>query len=154
MVSFTDVSSSKIFYLTVFFSLNPGSSSRSLPRSILFARRFPSPAPDAPLPLDHDAAAAGQHNTTKHTQLQIFETTALTRRLPCSRATVSQECITAYNDLKLNKKYKYIVYKLSDDYKEIVVEHASEDKDWEEFREKLINATSKSRTVRSAPLMN
>jgi hypothetical protein len=52
--------------------------------------------------------------------------------------------------LKLNKKYKYIVYKLSDDYKEIVVEHASEDKDWEEFREKLINATSKSRTVRPA----
>lgn len=52
--------------------------------------------------------------------------------------------------MKLNKKYKYIVYKLSDDYKEIVVEHASEDKDWEEFREKLINATSKSRTVRPA----
>ncbi|KAH7272125.1 hypothetical protein B0J15DRAFT_386666, partial [Fusarium solani] len=47
---------------------------------------------------------------------------------------VSQECITAYNDLKLNKKYKYIVYKLSDDYKEIVVEHASEDKDWEELQ--------------------
>ncbi|KAJ4316428.1 cofilin [Fusarium piperis] len=63
-----------------------------------------------------------------------------------SGATVSQECITAYNDLKLNKKYKYIIYKLSDDYKEIVVEHASDDKDWEEFREKLINATSKSRT--------
>ncbi|KAI8720480.1 Cofilin [Fusarium sp. LHS14.1] len=63
-----------------------------------------------------------------------------------SGATVSQECITAYNDLKLSKKYKYIVYKLSDDYKEIVVEHASDDKDWEEFREKLINATAKSRT--------
>ncbi|RSL97374.1 Cofilin [Fusarium oligoseptatum] len=63
-----------------------------------------------------------------------------------SGATVSQDCITAYNDLKLNKKYKYIIYKLSDDYKEIVVEHASEGKDWEEFREKLINATSKSRT--------
>ncbi|KAH6955179.1 hypothetical protein DER45DRAFT_572263 [Fusarium avenaceum] len=62
------------------------------------------------------------------------------------RATVNQECITAFNDLKLNKKYKYIVYKLSDDYKEIVVEHASESKDYDEFREKLINATSKSRS--------
>ncbi|WZH46340.1 Actin-depolymerizing factor 1 [Fusarium acuminatum] len=61
-------------------------------------------------------------------------------------ATVNQECITAFNDLKLNKKYKYIVYKLSDDYKEIVVEHASDSKDYDEFREKLINATSKSRS--------
>jgi len=66
----------------------------------------------------------------------------------CNRATVSQDCITAFNDLKLNKKYKYIVYKLSDDYKEIVVEHASDNSDWEDFREKLVNATSKSRTVR------
>lgn len=60
---------------------------------------------------------------------------------------MSQESITAYNELKLNKKYKYIVFKLSDDYKEIVVEEASDDKDWENFREKLINATSKSKTV-------
>lgn len=67
---------------------------------------------------------------------------------PYNRATVSQECITAFNELKLNKKYKFIVYKLSDDYKEIVVEEASDDKDWEAFREKLINATSKSKSVR------
>ncbi|KAF4984683.1 hypothetical protein FZEAL_199, partial [Fusarium zealandicum] len=46
----------------------------------------------------------------------------------------------------LNKKYKYIIYKLSDNYKEIVVEEASDDKEWDSFREKLINATSKSRT--------
>jgi hypothetical protein len=50
--------------------------------------------------------------------------------------------------LKLSKKYKYIIYKLSDDYKEIVVEEASADKDWETFREKLINATSKNKAVR------
>jgi hypothetical protein len=61
---------------------------------------------------------------------------------------VSQECITAYNDLKLSKKHKYIVFKLSDDNKEIVVEEASSDGDWEVFREKLINATSKSKSVR------
>ena len=66
---------------------------------------------------------------------------------PGHSATISQECITAYNDLKLNKKYKYIVYKLSDDNKEIVVEEASEDADWENFREKLINAKSKSKSV-------
>ncbi|RBQ83742.1 hypothetical protein VDGD_08897 [Verticillium dahliae] len=62
------------------------------------------------------------------------------------RASVSQECIEAYNDLKLNKKYKYIVFKLSDDNKQIVIEEASENKDWETFRERLINATSKSKT--------
>jgi cofilin len=62
-----------------------------------------------------------------------------------SGATVSQECITAYNDLKLSKKYKYIIFKLSDNWKEIVVEEASPDKDWESFREKLINATAKNK---------
>ena len=66
-----------------------------------------------------------------------------------SRATVSQDCITAFNDLKLAKKYKYIVFKLSDDNREIVVEEASADKDWEAFREKLVNATSKSKSVSS-----
>ncbi|OIW27465.1 cofilin/tropomyosin-type actin-binding protein, partial [Coniochaeta ligniaria NRRL 30616] len=50
---------------------------------------------------------------------------------------VSQECVTAYNELKLSKKYKYIIYKLSDDNKQIVVDEASNDKDWENFREKL-----------------
>jgi len=36
---------------------------------------------------------------------------------------------------------------LSDDYKEIVVEEASEDGDWESFREKLVTAQSKTKTV-------
>ena len=47
----------------------------------------------------------------------------------------------------MSKKYKYIVFKLSDDNKQIVVEEASPDKDWENFREKLINATAKSKSV-------
>ncbi|KAI1357537.1 cofilin/tropomyosin-type actin-binding protein [Xylaria arbuscula] len=63
-----------------------------------------------------------------------------------SGATVSQECITAFNDLKLSKKYKYIIFKLSDDNREIVVEEASPDKDWENFRQKLISATSKTKS--------
>jgi hypothetical protein len=62
-----------------------------------------------------------------------------------SRATVAQDCITAYNDLKLAKKFKFIIYKLSDDYKEIVVEHTSTENDWEDFRSKLINAKAKNR---------
>lgn len=64
-----------------------------------------------------------------------------------SGATVNAECITAYNELKLNKKYKYVIFKLSDDNKEIVVDSTSEDgPQYEDFREKLINAQSKSKT--------
>ncbi|KAK3315149.1 hypothetical protein B0H66DRAFT_606054 [Apodospora peruviana] len=75
-----------------------------------------------------------------------FENQALTERLCLDRATVSQECIQAYNDLKLNKKYKYVIYKLSDDNKEIVVDSTGEDDDYDGFREKLINAKTKSKT--------
>jgi len=63
-----------------------------------------------------------------------------------SGATVSQDCITAFNELKLAKKFKYIIFKLSDDNRQIVVEEASPDKDWENFRQKLVNATTKTNT--------
>lgn len=62
-------------------------------------------------------------------------------------ATVSQECISNFNDLKLAKKFKFIIFKLSDNNSEIVVEEASTDKDWEAFREKLVNAQHKSKSV-------
>jgi cofilin len=65
-----------------------------------------------------------------------------------NRASVAAECITTFNDLKLNKKYKYIIYKLSDNNREIVVDEASNDGDWENFREKLVNAQTKNRNVR------
>ncbi|KLU81598.1 cofilin [Magnaporthiopsis poae ATCC 64411] len=61
-----------------------------------------------------------------------------------SGATVAQECIEKYNELKLGKSLKFIIFKLSDDNKEIVVEEASDNKDWEAFRDKLVNATIKS----------
>lgn len=60
--------------------------------------------------------------------------------LPFPRVSVASECITKYNELKLGKEIKYIIYKLSDDYKEIVVEDYSSDKDWDTFRNKLLNA--------------
>lgn len=64
----------------------------------------------------------------------------------CS-VSIAPECISTFNELKLNKKLKYIIYKLSDDYKEIVVEEASEDGDWDNFREKLVTAQSKNKAV-------
>ncbi|EHL00621.1 putative Cofilin [Glarea lozoyensis 74030] len=58
--------------------------------------------------------------------------------------SLSIDCVPKFNELKLNKTLKFIIFKLTDDYKEIVVEEASEDPDWEVFREKLINAESKN----------
>lgn len=63
-----------------------------------------------------------------------------------SGVQVSQECISKFNELKLGKSIKYIIFKLSDDNKEIVVEDASEDADWDGFREKLISAKSKTKS--------
>lgn len=55
---------------------------------------------------------------------------------------MSPECVAKFNELKLGKSIKYIIYKLSDDYKEIVVEEESNDPDWEKFQNKLLNAKS------------
>lgn len=88
-----------------------------------------------------------------HTHAHAWRTASRLLTTPfLFRATVSQECITAYNDLKLSKKHKFIIFKLSDDNREIVVEEASSDGDWENFREKLINATAKSKSVSSTVL--
>lgn len=57
----------------------------------------------------------------------------------CS-VSVAPECITKYNELKLGHALKYIIYKLTDDYKEIVVEETSQDGNWETFQSKLMNA--------------
>jgi len=60
-----------------------------------------------------------------------------------SGVSVSPECISVFNELKLGKgAIKYIIYKLSDDYKEIVVEDKGADGDWEAFQNKLLNAKS------------
>ena len=56
------------------------------------------------------------------------------------RVSINPECVEKYNELKLGKSIKYIIYRLSDDYKEIVVEDSSSNGDWEVFQEKLLNA--------------
>jgi len=62
-----------------------------------------------------------------------------------SGVQVAPECITKFNELKLGKSLKYIIFKLADDNKEIVVEDTSDSKDWDEFRNKLVNAKSKNK---------
>ncbi|KAF2747706.1 cofilin [Sporormia fimetaria CBS 119925] len=62
-----------------------------------------------------------------------------------SGVSVNPECISAFNELKLGKSIKWIIYKISDDWKEIVVEETSTDADYGVFRDKLLNAKSKDR---------
>ncbi|KAI9671198.1 MAG: cofilin [Caeruleum heppii] len=63
-----------------------------------------------------------------------------------SGVSVSPECVSTFNELKLGKgTIKYIIYKLSDNNKEVVVEETSSDADWEVFRQKLVNAKSKDK---------
>jgi cofilin len=59
--------------------------------------------------------------------------------------SVHPDCISAFNELKLGKDIKWIIYKISDDYKEIVVEETSKEANYDAFREKLLNAKSKDR---------
>jgi cofilin len=61
------------------------------------------------------------------------------------RLSVHPDCIEAFNDLKLGKNgTKYIIYKISDDMKEIVVDEVSKETDYDVFREKLQNAKEKN----------
>ncbi|ORY98871.1 hypothetical protein BCR43DRAFT_503645 [Syncephalastrum racemosum] len=54
-----------------------------------------------------------------------------------SGVAVNPECLEKYQDLKLRKKYNYIIFKLSDDLKEIVVDEAGEKAEYDDFIEKL-----------------
>ncbi|KAI0087038.1 hypothetical protein BDY19DRAFT_323900 [Irpex rosettiformis] len=46
---------------------------------------------------------------------------------------VSSTCLDTFQDLKLGKKHKYIVFSLSDDLKEIIVAKTSADSNYESF---------------------
>ncbi|CAO3568625.1 unnamed protein product [Mortierella alpina] len=50
-----------------------------------------------------------------------------------SGVAVSDSCLEAFHKLKLEHKYKYVVFKISDDNKEIIVEKASDNSDYEAF---------------------
>jgi Cofilin/tropomyosin-type actin-binding protein len=65
--------------------------------------------------------------------------------LTAYRLSVHPDCIEAFNDLKLGKNgTKYIIYKISDDLKEVVVDEVSKEADYDIFREKLQNAKEKN----------
>lgn len=54
-----------------------------------------------------------------------------------SGVTVSSDCLEAYQQLKLGKKLKYIIFNLSPDYKEILVQKTSESASYDDFLAEL-----------------
>lgn len=57
---------------------------------------------------------------------------------------MNPECVSTFNDLKLKKTIKYIIYKISDDQKEVVVDETGTESDYDVFREKLIGKKEKN----------
>jgi cofilin len=55
-----------------------------------------------------------------------------------SGVKVAPECLEAFQSLKLGKKIKFIIFKLSKDNTEIVVSKTSESQDYDEFLEYLV----------------
>jgi len=50
---------------------------------------------------------------------------------------VSADCLTQYQELKLKKKLKFIIFKLNDTNTEIIVDKTSTESDYEQFLENL-----------------
>ncbi|KAJ5894207.1 cofilin [Penicillium taxi] len=67
-----------------------------------------------------------------------------------SGVQVQDECIEKFNEFRLSHgKIKYIIYKIADNKKEVVVEEVGTDQDYEVFRSKL--DASKDSQGRAAP---
>ena len=53
--------------------------------------------------------------------------------------------MTAFNELKLGRgQIKYIIYRISDDQKEIIVDETGSEADYDVFREKLLEKKEKN----------
>ncbi|KAL0262386.1 hypothetical protein SLS55_003832 [Diplodia seriata] len=71
--------------------------------------------------------------------------------------SVSPDCVSKFNELKLGKEIKWIVYQIADNGKEIVIEKTepkseeSEEAQWNAFREYLINSKTKNKAGKEGP---
>lgn len=55
--------------------------------------------------------------------------------------SITDECISAFNELRMGKgKVKYVIYKIANNKKEVVVDEIGHDHNYEVFRERLIAA--------------
>ncbi|KAJ5105795.1 hypothetical protein NUU61_003142 [Penicillium alfredii] len=61
-----------------------------------------------------------------------------------SGLTITDSCITTFNELRSGRganKPRFIIYKISDDEQQAVVDEVSSEQDYEVFRQKLSSAT-------------
>ncbi len=65
--------------------------------------------------------------------LTVYETIKLLLYKKSSGVGVKDEAVSAFQDLKLKKKYRYISYKITADNKEIEVEKSVESSDYDGF---------------------
>jgi cofilin len=58
-----------------------------------------------------------------------------------SGVSIADECITAFNDFRMSgnktNKTKFIIFKIADNKKEVVIDEVSQEEDYEVFRSKL-----------------
>ncbi|KAJ4113935.1 hypothetical protein NW768_011465 [Fusarium equiseti] len=54
-----------------------------------------------------------------------------------SGVTVNPACVETYQELRLKKSHKFIIFKLSKDNTDIVVDQTYESSDWEDFLKSL-----------------
>jgi hypothetical protein len=96
-------------------------------------------------PVDSSTGLVHDHLAPSHRQRRRAWLQPNRNWHPPSSVSVTPECIQAFNELKLGKSLKWIIFKISDDWKEIVVEETSTESNYDAFREKLISAKSKDR---------
>lgn len=62
-------------------------------------------------------------------------------RLFCYSVSIADECITAFNDFRMSgnkaNKTKFIIFKIADNKKEVVIDEVSQEEDYEVFRSRL-----------------
>ncbi|RGP78665.1 cofilin [Fusarium longipes] len=64
-----------------------------------------------------------------------------------SGVSIGQDCIAAANDIRFSKgpnKIKFIIFKISDDEQNVVVEEISSELEYEVFRQKLLSGVDKT----------
>ncbi|CAE6512187.1 unnamed protein product [Rhizoctonia solani] len=92
---------------------------------------------DSPKKGGDSGSESGDDDYVKIEKISTKDTADALAQSESSGVTVNSECQPAYQKLKLNKekdvKQKYIIFKLSDDLKEIVVEKTSTESNYDTF---------------------
>ncbi|KAF4979214.1 hypothetical protein FZEAL_4523 [Fusarium zealandicum] len=89
----------------------------------------------------------GRHSTSSHLSRTtgVYTATLRTMSAPCG-VSIDKECIVALNELISSRgpsKIKFVIFRVADDEKAVMVEETSSEQDYETFRQKLTSAVDK-----------